>query len=149
MSGELQGEDEPGEDGTQHMWVSNTLGPTMPGRSFIPSDKCASEFLKIHIFIIIIHFPSRGGHHKTPTPTGFLWLFFILEHVRIGKKKQHQMFPAMRKTTVIHFHLAWAKRTFYRRQRDGMMVSKVGSPSKQQGNQRRKCAPPVEGANPA
>lgn len=50
MSGELQGEDEPGEDGMQHMWVSNAAGPTMPGRAFIPSDTCASEVLKINIF---------------------------------------------------------------------------------------------------
>lgn len=58
MSGELQGEDEPGEDGMQHMWVSNSLGPMMPGRSFIPSDMCASEFLKINIFLYI--FPARA-----------------------------------------------------------------------------------------
>lgn len=92
VSGELQGEDEPGEDGMQHMWVSNSLGPMMPGRSFIPSDMCASEFLKINIFLHL-HFPSQGNMTKHQHRR----LFFILEHVQTRSKNSIKCFQPCRR----------------------------------------------------
>lgn len=89
MSGELQGEDEPGEDGMQHMWVSNTPGPTMPGRSLVPSDMCASESLKINIFYT---FSKPGGHRKTPPPTVFYGYFSSWNTFKWGKKTASNVF---------------------------------------------------------
>lgn len=145
MSGELQGEDEPGEDGMQHMWVSNTLGPTT---SFIPSDMCASQSLKIHIFLYI--FQARGPSQNTNTDVFFMVIFHLGTRSNRKKTASNGFSHAYDNSPSFSFSM---DQTYILQDGpdhlDGRVVSKVASPSEQQGNQRRKCATPVEGAKPA